>query len=222
MDCLRGMCVSVCVSIAFLLVLCSQAAAFNPQPEPPASPYNWSVEGFMDMWATAVAPTGSVTPFGIDPGIVGNAAMDFSAEVIARFTAPTTTAGEAADGLYDVAVQHFLLQIGDTTWDDTMPGTMQFEVIGGVVTGVLGTVTLTMPAHPDLLLALPASPGTWEALDKRGNVDLGTVTGTYALRDGVVPEPMTACLLVLGGLAVIRRRAQVVRRPVRRTLGEGG
>ena len=63
-----------------------------------------------------------------------------------------------------------------------------------------------MPAHPDLSLALPASPGTWEALDKRDDANLGTVMGTYELRDGIIPEPMTACLLVLGGLAVIRRR----------------
>ena len=222
MDCLRGTCVSVCVSIAFSLMLCDQAAAFNPQPEPPGM---WYVEGFVDMWATAVAPTGAATPFGIDPDIAEDGVVDFSAEVIARFTAQTTSDGGPADGQYDVVCEHFLLRIGDTTWDETMPGTMQFQVVGGVVNGLNVAYTQTMPAHPDLSLALPTSPGTWGASDERddrGNVDLGTVTGTYALRDGIVPEPMTACLLVLGGLAVIRRRAQVVRGHARQGLGEGG
>ena len=204
MDCLRGMCVSVCVSIAFPLVLCSQAAAFEPQPEPLGW---WYVEGFVDMWVTAVDPTGEETPFDIDRDMASDGVMDFSAEVIARFAAASTADDEPVDGQYDVVVEHFLLRIGDTTWDETMPGTMmQFNVIGGVVNGLDVAYTCTMPAHPDLSLALPASPGTWEALDKRDDANLGTVMGTYELRDGIIPEPMTACLLVLGGLAVIRRR----------------
>jgi hypothetical protein len=97
----------------------------------------------------------------------------------------------------------------DTTWDQTMPGTIQFQVSGGVVNVCTGVVTVTMPDHPDLSFALPASPGMWNALDKRDDVDLGVVTGDYSLRDGIVPEPATACLLALGGLAMMRRQRRM-------------
>ena len=180
-----------CLSIASLLVLGGQAAGFNPQPEPPAS---WYVEGYIDMWAQAIDPTGAEMPFGIDPYIVGDAMLDFSAGVIARFDAPTAAAADKpVDGLYDADFEYFGLQIGDTTWDQTMPSAIQFQVVGGVVNGSTGIYTDTLPAHPDLSFALPASPGSWVAQDKRDDVDLGVITGTYSLRDGeVLPDP---CLI---------------------------
>ena len=200
---------AVCVSIASLLVLSGQVAAaeggFNPQPEPPGM---WYVEGYIDMWADAIDPADTVMPFGIDQGIVGDAMVDFSAGVIARFNAASTADDKPVDGLYDASFEHFMLQIGDTTWDQTMSPSIQFQVLGGVVNACAGVVTVTVPTHPDLSYALPASPGTWAATDDRGDVNLGVVIGTYSLRDGVVPEPATACLLAVGGLALVRRRAK--------------
>jgi len=189
--------------IASLLVFSSRAAAFNPQPEPPGK---WYVEGFIDMWADAMDPTDTAPPFGIDPDIVGDASSDFAASVIARFSAYANADDKPVDGLYDAEMEYFRLRIGDTTWDETMPGTMQFQVTDGLVTACSGIYTVTMPDHPDLSFALPSSPATWEAHDERGDVDLGVVTGTYSLRDGTVPEPTTLGLLALGGLAMIRRR----------------
>ncbi len=199
----RGVYMIVCVSVALLLVRCGQAAGFNPQPEPPGK---WYVEGYIDLWAQAVDPTGTEVPFGIDRDIVGDAVVDFSAGVIARFDAPSTADGKLVDGLYDAEFEYFLVRIGDTTWDETMPGTIQFQVSGGEVNDCWGVITTTMPGHPDLSFALAASPGTWNALDERDDVDLGVVTGTYSLRDGIVPEPATACLLALGAVTLIRKR----------------
>ena len=199
--------VGLSMSILTVLLLCSQAAGFNPQPEPPgALPDTWRVEGYIDLYAQTTSQTGLDMPFGIDPGIVGDAALDFSAGVIARFTAPTTADSKPHDGLYDVEFEYLLLRIGDTTWDQTLLGTIQFQVLDGLVNGCSGIYTDTMPSHPDLSFELPASPGTWQALDERDDVNLGTVAGTYELRDGVVPEPVTLSLMALGGLALLRRR----------------
>ena len=132
--------------------------------------------------------------------------MDFSAGIIAWFDAPSTADDTPVDGLYDVEFEYLLLQIGDTSWDETMPGTIMFQVADGIVVGCEGIVTHTMPLHPDLSFAPPASPATWQALDLRGDVNLGVVRGCYSLRDGIVPEPATACLLAIGALAMTRRR----------------
>ncbi len=206
MNCHRTMCAGVCAFIASVLVVCGAAAGFNPQPEPPGMPGNWYVEGYADMWAEDFDQTSAAMPFGIDPLIVSDGMVDFSAGVMAWFNAPSTADDKPVDGLYDAEFEYLLVQIGDTSWDEMMPGTIQFQVVEGVVTGCTGTITDTMPTHPDLSFALPASPATWEALDKRGDVDLGVVMGTYSLRDGIVPEPATACLLAIGALALTRRR----------------
>jgi len=184
MRCHHRMCVAIGVSVAFLIVLSARGEGFNPQPEPPGM---WYTEGYIDMWSDAIDATGEETPFGIDPAIVGDGAVDFEAGVIARFNAPTTADDKPADGVYDVVFEHFSVRIGDTTWDQTMPSSIQFQVLGGVVIGCAGSYTVTMPEHPDLSFALPASPGTWAATDERDRVNLGVVTGTYSLRDGIVP-----------------------------------
>jgi len=117
------------------------------------------------------------------------------------------------DGEYTADLQFFQVQIGDTNWDETMPNTgILLEVTGGVVSGMGGNMTCTVPVHPDLEFWLPTSPGAWEARDERSDrdeVDLGLIRGTYALRDGVVPEPSSLTLLCIGTfslLAFCRRR----------------
>ena len=77
---------AACVSVAALLITCSPAVAFTPQHDPLNA--QWLVEGFMDMFATAI--------------------------------------------LYVGDLAYFRVQIGDTSWDETMPRTaMQFQVAGG-------------------------------------------------------------------------------------------
>ncbi len=192
------------VSVACLVVVCGQAAAFNPQPEPQGI---WRIEGFIDMFATAIEPGNSEPPFGIDPAIASDGQVDFSAGMIAMFDAPDIGAdGKPDDGLYAGDVAYFRVQIGDTSWDETMPSTgFEFQVEGGLVTGASVVITGTMPSHPDLSFMMPSSPGTWEALDERGDHNAGSILGTYTLRDGIVPEPATLGLL-LGGLALLKRR----------------
>jgi len=212
MRCRQSMYATACVAISLLLVLCGQAAAegFNPQPEPPGS---WSVEGYIDMWIEVADQTTAAMPFGINPDIVGDSDVDFSAGIIARFDADTTADEKPVDGEYSAELQFFQVQIGNTNWDETMPNTgILLEVTGGVVSGMGGNMTCTVPAHPDLEFWLPTSPGQWEARDERSDrdeVDLGLIRGTYALRDGVVPEPSSLTLLCIGTfslLAFCRRR----------------
>ena len=199
------------------LVLLMTSAAYAPPIGPPAGgaftpqqglPGEWHVEGYIDLSAEAINPTNAQMPFGVDPSITNGVFVDFSAGVMAMFAAPDADGdGKADDGLYDARLDYFRLRIGDTNWDETLPGNVEFQVNGGLVMGVRGAISPTVHEHPDVSFALPASPGTWEALDERNGVNHGTITGIYVLRDGVVvPEPSSLSLLAMGGLALVRRR----------------
>jgi len=203
------------VSAALILLVTS--AAYAPPVGPPAGgaftprqglPGEWHVEGYVDLSAETINQMNGVTPFGVDSAITNGVFIDFSAATIAMFNAPDAEGdGKADDGLYDVSLDYFRLRIGDTMWDETLPGSIQFEVNGGLVMGVGGAISPTVHEHPDVSFALPTSPGTWEALDERGDVNHGTITGIYVLRDGgVIPEPASLSLLAIGGLALTRRR----------------
>ena len=179
---------SCVVVVAAVLLFCisGSAVAFNPQPEPPGD--IWRVEGFINMTALEILPTGAAMPFGVDSTIVGDSQIDFRVGVIATFTATDSTgAGTPDDGIYTPDTEYFRVQIGDTSWDETMPSQgLQFQIQGGIITGVSVVITDTMPAHPDLEFMFPASPGKWVATDDRNGDNVGSINGSYALMDGEV------------------------------------
>ena len=203
----RSICVPATLTAAVLLLgLCSQAVALSPQPEPPDS---WRIEGFIDISIETMARTGAEVPFGIDPAIVKDGQVDFSAGMIATFKAQSSTRSDTPDdGTYSAtSLPYFRATFGNTSWDETMfVDPMQITVEGGVVSHVAVLITDTRPQYPDLQFGLPDFPDQWLALDKRGTVDLGMIGGTYTLRDGVTPEPATLSLLAVGALALIRRK----------------
>ncbi len=192
---------AVVLQMALSLVICGQAAAFNPQRL-------WRIEGFVDLFVEDITQTGTEVPFGISPFIASDGVVDFSAGIIATFEAPDNDRdGKPDNGLYPVDMEYFRVQIGDTSWDETMPSTgMQFQIEGGLVTGIKGTYTPTMPAHPDLSFMLPASPGAWEAMDEGDSDNVGSLIGSNGIRVGSVRGVEDTSLLALGGLVLLRRR----------------
>ncbi len=189
------------VAVAVLVCASRPVVAFNPQPEPPAD--TWNVQGFVDMTALTSVPTGAANPFNVDPTLIGDGLVDFHGGVIATFIAPTNAfTGKPEDGTYYPTMEYFRLQIGNTSWDETMipAESVEFQLQGGLVTGVSAVITITLLEHPDLEFFLPRSPGTWLATDDRNGVNLGTIFGNYDLRDGVVPEPGSLSLLLIGTL----------------------
>jgi hypothetical protein len=175
------------VITAILLWTVGSTLAFNPQSEPPGD--QWRIEGFIEMTALATVPTGDAIPFGLDPTIISDGQSDFYAGIIANFTAPDSDGDHKPDdGFYRASTQFFNVSIGDTHWDHTLfTQDFNFQLQGGLVTGVSNWLTDTMPSHPDLHFMFPSSPGEWMALDERNGINLGRVSGTYTLRNAVVP-----------------------------------
>lgn len=186
----------VAVTTAILLFSVNNSVvAFNPQLEPQSD--TWLVEGFINMTALEISPTGAAMPFGVDRTIIGDNQIDFRVGIIARFTAADSTGdGKPDDGTYTPKIERFRVQIGNTGWDETMPNhNLNFQVQRGAVTGVSVMLTETMPSHPDLEFMFPASPGTWVAKDERDEDNVGTIFGSYALRDGeVINRPQISVL----------------------------
>ena len=180
------------IVVAVLLCAGSPAVGFNPQPEPPAN--QWGVEGFIDMTALTTAPTGAAMPFGVDSEIIGDDHVDFHAGIRASFIASDNDGDlKPDDGVYTATTGFFDVFVGDTRWSHTMfTRDFDFQLQRGVVTGVRGV--------------FPASPGEWVATDERFGDNLGTISGTHALRDSVVPEPSSLSLLAIGVLMLICRR----------------
>ncbi len=180
-------------SVVFIptMLLCtgSPVFAFNPQLEPQAN--TWKVEGYIDMTALEIMPASDMTtPFGVDVAIIGDGRVDFHAEIIATFTA-TDYDGDLMpdDGFYTPTMRFFDVFMGNAQWDETMfSPDLEFQVQSGLVTGWRCTLTTTMPSHPDLEFKFPSSPGTWIAIDERNDINLGTNSGIYSLRDGIVYE----------------------------------
>ncbi len=186
----------VAVTTAILLFSVNNSVvAFNPQLEPPGDV--WLVEGFINMTALEISPTGAAMPFGVDRTIIGDNQIDFRVGIIARFTATDNTGdGKPDDGIYTPEMEHFRVQVGNTGWDETMPNhNLKFQVQRGMVTDVSVILTVTMPSHPDLEFMFSASPGAWVAKDERDEDNVGTISGSYALRDGeVINRPQISVL----------------------------
>lgn len=186
---LRKICsCEVFATAALLFCINGSVLAFNPQPEPPGD--IWRIEGFINMTALEILPTGDAIPFGVDSTIVADSQIDFRVGVVATFTATDSTgAGTPDDGIYTLDMEYFRVQIGDTSWDETMPTRgLQLQIQGGIGTGASGILTDTMPAHPDLEFMFPASPGTWVATDDRDGNNVGSINGIYGLVDGEVSD----------------------------------
>jgi len=188
-------------TIATVVLLCTVGStfAFNPQPEPPAN--QWGVDGFIDMAGMATEPTSVAMPFGLNHTIIGDDQIDFHARIIASFTAPGDLKPD--NGIYTASTRFFDVFIGDTHWDHTLiTRDFDFQLQGGIVTGVRAEICPTLAGQPDLYFMFPASPGEWTALDERYGNNLGIVSGSYALRDVVVPAP-SAILLVSIGMGLV-------------------
>jgi len=100
---------------------------------------------------------------------------------------------------YPVRMADFALTIGNTSWNTAQIRDPFILLFGdGSVRGLAGEITPYDPAHPDFSIALPASPGTWVALDIIDNINNGNISGTYTVDARVIPLPGTLALLGSG------------------------
>jgi len=155
-----------------------------------------------------------------DPGAFGygaNVPSEFQGSFEITLDDPPPASEPVPDGDYEGTFVTFELSIGDTSWDASMPHDpplVRFQ--GGVAIGVFCPVTVTLPDHPDLLLFMPASPGTWEALDEDGVSSNGSITGTYAFAEPPSGTPALgswgivafATLLIAMSAFVLQRSAR--------------
>jgi hypothetical protein len=128
-----------------------------------------------------------------DPGAFGYGAdvpSEFQGSFQIVLDDPPPASEPVPDGDYEGTFAAFELTIGDTGWDDGMPhGAPLVRFQDGVAIGVEVTFTDTLPEHPDWMLFMPASPGTWEALDDDGASNNGSITGTYAFAEPASGTP---------------------------------
>jgi hypothetical protein len=160
-----------------------------------------------------------LTVVNADPGAFGygaNVPSEFQGSFQINLDNPPPASEPVPDGDYEGTFEVFELTIGDTNWDASMPHDaplVRFQ--GGVAIGVLSTITITLP-HPDLMLFLPASPGTWEALDDDGVSNNGSITGTYAFAEAASGAPtLGAWALVACAILLIATAAFVLRNSAR-------
>jgi hypothetical protein len=160
-----------------------------------------------------------LTVVNADPGAFGygaNVPSEFQGSFQINLDNPPPASEPVPDGDYEGTFEVFELTIGDTNWDASMPHDaplVRFQ--GGVAIGVLSTITITLP-HPDLMLFLPASPGTWEALDDDGVSNNGSITGTYAFAEAGSGAPtLGAWALVACAILLIATAAFVLRNSAR-------
>jgi len=164
------------------------------------------VQGTLDLTVADVAGS----PFGLDAsGLLGaHFSAGFEIELLAN------GGGPVGDGDFDGILRAFDLTIGNTDWSETMPhGTpvVRFEM--GMAVGLGITITITDEAHPDFIGNLPASPGTFQAIDEVNGIRNGAIFGTYDMAATVttpvpVPEPAAAVLFAVGvlGLGILACR----------------
>lgn len=168
-----------------------------------------ALTGVMAMLATpagAMPVARGIVELGVDhfdPGAFGLSVLSPGTTFVGRIGLAVGGGGTPDPSTRPATLDDFELTIGNASWDETMPHSdVMVRVVKGLLVGIEVFITETRPEHPDLLFHLPASPGTWEALDLVDGVDHGRIGGTYRLL-ARVPEPGALVLLAAGlmGLA---------------------
>ena len=90
------------------------------------------------------------------------------------------------DGVHEGKFVEFNLTVGPVNWNEShVTSPPEFLINNGMIVGVGMVLTDTMPAHPNLTLALPSSPGTWRVDDENDPTGQpiigGNIGGTYTL-----------------------------------------